>query len=175
MYLEFLTTRGLLVQAVIIAFGLILVGLAGLALHQCLQLRRRLRGLLAGDEAPALDELLSTHASRLVELEAGTTALRLQLERAVRQMAGHTQHVAVVRFNAFADTGSDLSFSLALLDGTGSGVVVTSLFGREESRIYAKPIVRRSSSYRLSSEEELAIARAMQPEADRSVGRTFPA
>jgi len=169
--LEFLINHGLLVQAAIIALGLILVGLTALALRQCLQLRRRLQGLLAGDRKLDLDELLSSHAIRLAELEAGVAGLRLQLERAMLQMTGHTQHVAVVRFNAFADTGSDLSFAVALLDGAGSGVVLTSLFGREESRIYAKPVVRRSSPYRLSSEEELAIARAMQPETDRDAGR----
>jgi hypothetical protein len=170
-HLEFLTSHGWLVQTVLIVLGLIVTGLAGLVLHQCLQLRGRLRGLLAGDGVPALDELLSAHAERLAGLEVDTAGLRLQLERAMAQMTGHTQHVAVVRFNAFSDTGSDLSFSLALLDGEGSGVVVTSLFGREESRIYAKPIVARSSQYRLSAEEELAIARAIQPETDRSGGR----
>lgn len=66
----------------------------------------------------------------------------------------------LVRYNAFHDTGSELSFSLALLDDQCDGVVLTSIYGREESRSYAKPVDKGKSSCHLSAEEEAAIKKA---------------
>lgn len=59
----------------------------------------------------------------------------------------------VKRYNAFSDTGSDLSFSVALVDDTQTGVVLSSIYGREESRTYGKPVIEGQSSYPLTEEE----------------------
>ena len=80
-------------------------------------------------------------------------ALRADIAQALR-------HVAVVRYDAFADTGGQLSWSLALLDDGGSGIVVTAIQGRNESRTYAKSISDWSSEAQLSPEEEDAISHA---------------
>lgn len=79
--------------------------------------------------------------------------------------ASHLQRIGVVRYNAFAATGSDLSFSVALLDGHYNGVVITSIHGRDEARTYAKPVVHGQSSYVLSREELSAIERAAKASA----------
>jgi len=71
------------------------------------------------------------------------------------------QKIGIIRFNPFKDTGGDLSFSLALLDYYNNGVVISSLHGREETRIYAKPIINGKSQYNLSVEEEKALKKAM--------------
>jgi len=173
-HLDLITRHGLALQIATMTILLALTVLTGITLHQCKQLRDRLRGLLSGDPAASLDELVSSHSSQLQGLAAGARELNDQLELARRQLLTHLQHVNLVRFNAFADTGSDLSFSLALLDAGGNGVVLTSLYGRDESRIYAKPIRGSSSSYALSSEEKLAISRAMQPHSERDAGRIPP-
>jgi hypothetical protein len=68
--------------------------------------------------------------------------------------------VALLRYDAFEDVGGRLSFSCALLDDHGSGVVLTSINGRHETRVYAKPIHEGRSDYNLSAEEEEAIRRA---------------
>ena len=68
--------------------------------------------------------------------------------------------VALVRYNAFRETGSDLSFSLALLDRDLNGIVLTSLFGRDESRCYGKTIERGEPVHSLSEEEARALAEA---------------
>ena len=65
--------------------------------------------------------------------------------------------VATVRYDAFDDMGGRLSFSAALLDDHGDGVVVTSINGRTETRTYAKPIKRLQSEHNLSNEERAAI------------------
>ncbi|MCW2867513.1 MAG: hypothetical protein JWR20_1701, partial [Marmoricola sp.] len=70
------------------------------------------------------------------------------------------RHVAVVRYDAFTDTGGQLSWSVALLDDHGSGVVLSSIQGRNESRSYAKSIDTWTSETQLSPEEEDAVSHA---------------
>jgi ribose/xylose/arabinose/galactoside ABC-type transport system permease subunit len=70
------------------------------------------------------------------------------------------RHVAIVRYDAFADMGGKLSFSAALYDDNGDGLVITSINGRSETRSYAKGLTSGRSDQRLSPEEEDAIARA---------------
>ena len=70
------------------------------------------------------------------------------------------QNVGFIRYNAFNDMGSDLSFSIALLDERRDGFVITNIYAREESNVYAKPIVNGKSTYPLSVEEIQALDRA---------------
>ena len=84
--------------------------------------------------------------SEMEKLNRRCSGLRDQLKNCV-------QKVGVVRFNAFDDTGSDLSYSVALLDERKDGVVLSSIFGRDENRCYAKPIKEGKSDYTLSKEE----------------------
>ncbi len=69
--------------------------------------------------------------------------------------------VAVVRFRAFEDMGSDLSYAVAMLDSQNNGVVLSSIFAREDSRSYAKPIVNGQSTYAMTAEEQDALQQAM--------------
>jgi hypothetical protein len=71
------------------------------------------------------------------------------------------RRVGILRYDAFEDVGGRLSFSCALLDEHGTGVVITSINGRQETRVYAKPVTRSTSTYNLSLEEEEAIRQAM--------------
>ena len=71
------------------------------------------------------------------------------------------QKVSVVRYKAFEDVGSDLSFSLAMLDENNDGILLTGIFGRNESTTYAKPIEKGISRYDLSEEEEEALNNAI--------------
>lgn len=77
-------------------------------------------------------------------------ALRVEVSDALR-------HLAVVRYDAFGDMGGHLSWSMALLDDGGSGVVLTSIHGRSDARTYAKNIAAWSCDQALSPEEEEAI------------------
>jgi hypothetical protein len=70
------------------------------------------------------------------------------------------QRIGMIRFNAFKDTGSDLSFSVAILDANNDGVVISSIFGRDESRVYGKPVQKGKSQYSLSDEEQAALQMA---------------
>lgn len=77
------------------------------------------------------------------------------------QISAFPHRLHLVRYNAFEKTGNDLSFSLALLNDQADGFVLTGIFSREDSRIYAKPIASGGSKYNLSEEELLAIKTAM--------------
>jgi hypothetical protein len=68
----------------------------------------------------------------------------------------------VVRFNPFKDTGSDQSFALALMDFADNGLAISSLFTRDGTRVYSKPIEKGKSKYPLSEEEKRAIEQAKE-------------
>jgi len=70
------------------------------------------------------------------------------------------RHLSVVRYDAFGDVGGHLSWSIALLDDAGNGVVLTSIHGRSEARTYAKSITAWACEQQLSPEEDEAIANA---------------
>ena len=86
-------------------------------------------------------------------LRAEVQALRAEAAEAVR-------HLAVVRYDAFGDMGGHLSWSLALVDAGGNGVVLTSIHGRSEARTYAKNLAGWKSEQQLSPEEQEAVAAA---------------
>ncbi|MCC6617850.1 MAG: DUF4446 family protein [Chloroflexi bacterium] len=76
------------------------------------------------------------------------------------------QHIGLVRFNPFEDTGSDQSFAIALLDDARDGIVISSLHGRANTRLFAKPVIDGSSPHTLSAEETQAIANALGGQRD---------
>lgn len=105
---------------------------------------RRLRGLINAG-APTTPE-----RERVDALEAGMATLRGDLAQALR-------HVAVVRYDAFGDMGGRMSFSAAIVDDTGDGMVISSIHARGESRTYAKGIVGGDSEIVLTPEERQAL------------------
>lgn len=143
----------------------IVVGVLGLVvltlLIQLMALKRRFYAIWRNSRELDLEGLLVEQARRVEEASAKVGELDHRCASMEQDARRHLQHVGVVRFNAFADTGSDLSFAVALLDGELNGVVVSSLYGRDESRVYAKPVVAGQSSYFLTAEEKEALKRAM--------------
>lgn len=91
----------------------------------------------------------------------GAGSEREELDEMRRRTESALQHVGLVRYDAFEDMGGRLSFSAALLDASGRGVVLTTINGRTESRVYAKPVEGGASRYNLSEEEQEAIRRAL--------------
>ncbi len=97
----------------------------------------------------------ATSPARPQPLAADDVTAELDLLRAAVQSS--LRHLAVVRYDAFGDMGGHLSWSMALLDDAGDGVVVTSIHGRSDSRTYAKNISGWTANQQLSPEEEEAI------------------
>lgn len=101
-------------------------------------------------------EELRRELGQLEEERLGAVHTELaDIRRVLRTKVGTP---TVYRYNAFSDVGSDLSFSVALLDDEQDGVVLSSIYGREESRTYAKPVERGASRYTLTGEERSVIS-----------------
>jgi hypothetical protein len=127
-------------------------------------LRRRLRSVFTRTGEQGLDEVLDGIVQRLEKTGERLDALNKlhqDLEGLLRR--GTIRNVGVVRFNPFPDAGGDQSFAIALLDAEGTGLVISSLHSRADTRIFAKPVQGGRSRYPLSEEEQDAIRRALAP------------
>ena len=94
------------------------------------------------------------------EISDEARKLRAEVAALQAENADALRHLAVVRYDAFGEMGGHLSWSLALVDDAGSGVLITSIHGRSEARTYAKPINEWRCDAQLSPEEEEAIQAA---------------
>lgn len=138
------------------------------ALGAQLRLTRLRRSLLtlrgqAGDGDVL--QVAARQSAELVQLRGQLADVSRQLDVARQDVASSLRHVAVVRYDAFEDMGGRMSFSAAVVDDAGDGLVVSSICGRAESRTYAKGIVGGSSDLALSDDEQqaLQLARGRQP------------
>lgn len=107
------------------------------------------------------DQAVGVLLGRIERLEKAARTLNAIDKRQQLQVEASVRRVGLLRYDAFEDVGGRLSFSCALLDEHGNGVVLTSINGRQETRVYAKPVTAGTSSYNLSSEEGEAIRQAM--------------
>ena len=148
--------------ALMVAAGLYILLLALLigALVRLGRLGRLQAQLLRGAEGMNLEQLLVQQADTLQQMTANVstaTALGRSNADALRY---YLQKVGLVRYDAFANVGGEQSFSVALLDGDGNGIVLSGLYARNEVRVYAKPVQGGVSPITLSDEERDAINRS---------------
>ena len=153
----------LLVLGMLSAFGLGLV-IFLVVIVRLNKLAKQYKTLMRGAEGKNLEEIMWNNAKILDQV---LFKLDIQEDRlsTVETMAKNSvQKVGIVRFNAFRDMGGDLSYAIALLNSQGDGVVISSIYGRDDARTYAKPVKGGKSSYQLSREEEEAIVKAARGE-----------
>jgi ABC-type Na+ efflux pump permease subunit len=108
-----------------------------------------------------IEEDLQQFMNRVERVEIRSAELTNYCQNLDNNMMKCIQKVGIVRYSAFKDTGSDLSFALAMLDEENSGVVLNGIYSREMSNIYAKPIEAGKTSYTLTKEEQEALEKAM--------------
>lgn len=106
-------------------------------------------------------EDLNNYIQRVEKVEEKEHEIENYCKNLDLHMTSCIQKIGMVRYSAFKDTGSDLSFALALLNEKNSGVVLNGIYSREMSNIYAKPVENGASSYTLSQEEKEAVAKAI--------------
>jgi hypothetical protein len=119
------------------------------------------RQLVRGGDGGSLDDVLQGHVARVEEVRGRLGEIDAAQAELQHRSQTSIQHVGLVRFNPFEDTGSDQSFALALLDDRRDGVVISSLHGRTNTRLFAKPVEGGASSHALSDEESQAIRAAL--------------
>lgn len=153
----------LVVGGLVLAMAALVLALT-LVARRARRLEARLEALTRGEDGRDLAGVLDAHLATVVavarrqdELDAHAVELDTQAGRSV-------QGVGFVRFNTFEDTGGNQSFTLALLDPAGNGVVLNSLHARNQTRLYAKAVRAGAAEGALSDEEaeavRLAAARA---------------
>ena len=118
-----------------------------------------------------IEEDLETYMYRVEKVEKQNAEIANYVKTLDEDLTRCIQKVGIVRYNAFKDTGSDLSFTLALLDEHNDGVVLNGIYSREMSNIYAKPVKNGESSYTMSEEEKMAVQKAINSEGNIRVDR----
>jgi len=140
---------------------------AGLALVAVLLLWHRLsrvrstQSVILGSGSGDLLEFAVSLQARIDDLHRAVDEVATGLSRVDRRVDGSVTNTAVVRYDAYEGTGGQQSASVALLDATRTGTVLTAIQGRDYARIYVKDLDRGRSSVALSPEEQEAVDRAM--------------
>lgn len=153
-------------QLTIIMALIILLIISNLVIFWRLRSTRRLlhtyEKLFKDYDGTTVDVILQHVSEQQKTSQADVEALRQQVVDLEKRLPQFINRLAIQRFKGFPDVGGDMSFSLALLSDIGDGVLLTGLYGREETRVYAKPIQGFSSSYQLSREEEEVLLTAQK-------------
>ncbi|HEU0131131.1 MAG TPA: DUF4446 family protein [Mycobacteriales bacterium] len=138
--------------------GALGVGLGAVASLKLVRMRRAYAVLQGSGRRDDFVTAVGRHVAEVGALRSEVTALGERVTGVRHDLGDALRHVAVVRYDAFPDMGGRLSFSCALLDDAGDGLVLTSINGRSETRTYAKGIKGGASEHQLSPEEEQAVS-----------------
>lgn len=122
-------------------------------------LGRKYKKFMRGTTGKNIEGVILEHLENLQANDEKFNAINKQAEVMQEQLDKCIQKHSIVRYNAFNDTGSDLSYSIALMDNHENGIALTGIYGRNEFIGYAKPVEKGASSYPLSVEEQMAISR----------------
>ena len=140
--------------------GVLIIGLMVVAIVHSRRIRQATnsyRSLVSDSQGGSLQQLLDSHLGKVIEVGTKMEEMSELYEALEVRSKGSLQHVGIVRFNPFEDTGSDQSFAIALLDDRRDGIVLSSLHGRGQTRVFAKPVEGGESTHQLSDEEAQAI------------------
>jgi hypothetical protein len=140
----------------------VLALLVGISAHVRVRRLRRGFAMVDGDGKQTVLDAVRASVNETKSLREEIERARADLEKTRNDLGDALRHVAVVRYDAFGDMGGRLSFTAALLDDSGDGLVVTSIHGRSEARTYAKGVKSGASEQSLSPEEQQAIELAMR-------------
>jgi hypothetical protein len=146
------------IAAVVVAVAA--VALAAVAFSKVTAVRRSQDVLLGGNAKADVVEFAVSLQARIDDLHRAVDEVAAALARVDRRVDGALSRSALIRYDAYEDTGGHQSASLAVLDSARTGVVVTAIQGRDYARIYVKELDR-GPSVALSPEEEEAVERAM--------------
>jgi len=117
---------------------------------------------MRGSTGKNFETMLMDHVADIESAIERVNIINEDLVNLKNQVDKGIQKCNIIRYNAFSDTGSDLSFSIAMLDSFNDGFIITGIYGRNETVTYAKPISKGTSKYPLSVEEELVLNRSLK-------------
>ena len=125
------------------------------------RLESKYRKLTRGVENNNLQELIESYMDKIDNTSNESKEIKNLYNDIHEKVDKCLQNISIIRYKAFEDVGSDLSFSIAMLDNNNDGVIITSIYGRDESTTYAKPIDKGISRYDLSDEEKYVLKDAV--------------
>ena len=152
---------GIYISAVLIIMIVILFIMVSVSLKSISKLERKYRKLTRGIENSNLEEVIRIYMDKIDITKNEIEEIKVQNSEIDKRVNKCIQKSSMIRYKAFEDIGSDLSFSFVLLDENNDGTIITSIYGRNESTIYAKPIDKGISRYDLSDEENEALSKAI--------------
>lgn len=144
---------------IVILFIMVIVAFKSLG-----KVENRIRRLTRGVDNKNLEQLIESYFDKIDESKEKVDTLEGNFNQLNTQLKSCIQKTAIIRYKAFEDVGSDLSFSIALLDEYNNGMIITSIYSREDSMVYGKPIDRGISRYDLSEEEKEVLNKALLKE-----------
>jgi uncharacterized protein YlxW (UPF0749 family) len=153
----------MLLGLIVTLFLLLIIAAIVISL-QLSKMKKRYRQMLGATGVNNLEEVMISVQAAIGKLQAGQEAQDHQVKAIYNQLKTMKSRIGIHRYNAFNERGNDLSFSLAITDEQGSGLVLSGIHARDETYIYAKPLDQGNSKYSLSPEEKQAINQALQTE-----------
>jgi hypothetical protein len=132
---------------------------------------RRQRARLAGGEVGEIVNSIVEHSETLAGLHELVNELNAKHVEHRDLISNCYQKIGIVRFNAYDDVGGEQSFALVLMDTNSNGIAISSLYGRQDSRLYVKGIVNGHGERALSEEEQRALDQALAGRGLAGVGR----
>jgi hypothetical protein len=153
-----------------IAIGAILVSIAAiviavLAVRELGRVRSAQKVLLGGETADLVDFVVSLQG-QIEDLHSAVDEIAAAVARVDRRVDASFSRSSIVRYDALEGTGGQQSASVALLDSSRSGVIVSAIQGRDYARVYVKELERGRAAVALSPEEQQAVERAMSSRRD---------
>lgn len=131
------------------------------------KLKNRYNKFMSGLSNKNFEELLDTYFDKVNSINDKNREIENHLNVIDRNLIQCVQKVGIVRYNAFDNVGSDLSFSIAILDHNDNGIILSGIYARDSSSTYAKPVADGKSKYTLSVEEIQALDMAKKNYTER--------
>lgn len=155
----------ILLVGILQGLGVLLLIVVGWRLRRLI---KQYRGLLSGGKELNLEEIILRLNEENKQIDERLGRVETELKKCLEKGRKNLQHWSLSRYKAFANTGGDQSFSVILLDDNADGFIVSSIYGRDESRVYAKTINEGKSSYPLSDEEQEILLRVLKNKKNNS-------
>ena len=159
--INFINSTQIYITIALILLVIILIIIVIITYTSLSKIESRYRRLMRGASTKNLEEIVISYLDKIDEVKKENEIMKQLYEQINGRLTSCVQKTSIIRYKAFEDMGSDLSFSIALLDANSNGVILTSIYGRDESTTYAKPIDKGISRYELSNEENKVLEQAI--------------
>lgn len=159
--INFINSTQIYITIALILLVIILIIIVIITYISLSKIESRYRRLMRGASTKNLEDIVISYLDKIDEVKKQNEIMKQLYEQINGRLTSCVQKTSMIRYKAFEDMGSDLSFSIALLDANSNGVILTSIYGRDESTTYAKPIDKGISRYELSNEENKVLEQAI--------------